>query len=92
MHWAEEFCRIFQGKTIGGPIVRGDVDQGTMVAWFANAIETGRDAGANWALDAGTTGDLTVEEAEEIEDDDDDDPEPDPTLEEKFKEGFDEGR
>jgi hypothetical protein len=32
--WAEEF-----GK------VRPDIDQGLMICWFANAIETGRDAG-----------------------------------------------
>jgi hypothetical protein len=88
MHWAEEFCRIFQGKTIGGPVVRGDVDQGTMVAWFANAIETGRDAGANWALDHADD----VEEVEEVEDDEDVESDIEPTLEEKFKEGFDEGR
>jgi hypothetical protein len=87
--WAEEFCRIFQGKIIGGPIAKGDVDEGTMLSWFANAIETGRDAGANWALDAEPE---EVEEAEEIEEEDSDDDEIEPTLEEKFKEGFDEGR
>jgi hypothetical protein len=52
MVWAEEFCRIFAGATIMPnerlaefemtPIV----DEGTMVGWFANAIETGRTAGA----------------------------------------------
>jgi len=46
--WAEEFCRIFDGW-----IVRqhtwadheNEINDGTMVAWFANAIETGRNAG-----------------------------------------------
>ena len=38
--WAEEFCRIFAGK-----FVNQDVGQDVMVAWFANAIETGRNAG-----------------------------------------------
>jgi hypothetical protein len=32
--WATEFCRLFPGA-----------DWGLMVGWFANAIETGRDAG-----------------------------------------------
>lgn len=36
MVWAEEYARIFPNGT-------GDV--GTMVGWFANAIEVGRDAG-----------------------------------------------
>jgi hypothetical protein len=31
--WAEEFCKRF------------DMDEGTMIAWFANAIEIGRSAG-----------------------------------------------
>jgi hypothetical protein len=51
--WSEEFCRIFKGHMIGsaagmpefeGILVRY-VDEGTMVAWFANAIEIGRNAG-----------------------------------------------
>lgn len=40
MAWAGEFVRIFRGQVIGDM-----VDEGTMVAWFAPAIETGRDAG-----------------------------------------------
>ena len=40
MVWAEEFCRIFNGK-----FVNQDVGQDVMVTWFANAIETGRNAG-----------------------------------------------
>ena len=46
--WAEEFCRIFNdllvwgdGPDDGRPIV----NEGTMISWFANAIETGRNAG-----------------------------------------------
>jgi hypothetical protein len=42
MVWATEFCNLFlvldrrDGTTI---------DEGTMVGWFANAIEIGRSAG-----------------------------------------------
>jgi hypothetical protein len=41
MTWAEEFCRIFNDKTI----VRGNesgqfISEGTMVGWFANAMQT----------------------------------------------------
>lgn len=32
--WAEEFKKVYP-----------DADRGTMIGWFANAIETGRDAG-----------------------------------------------
>lgn len=32
--WAAEFAKV-----------RPEVDRGLMVGWFANAIETGRDAG-----------------------------------------------
>ena len=50
MAWAEEFCRIFDCFTIHrSDIEYADsdraVDEGTMVTWFANAIETGRSAG-----------------------------------------------
>lgn len=87
--WAEEFCRIFQGKTIAGPIAQGDVDHGAMIAWFANALETGRNQGRkelcphthvsaladdlSCCMDCGTLFEPK-------------------TLEESFKEGFDEGR
>jgi hypothetical protein len=45
--WAEEFCRIFTGKVVGHPgrDRLGDdvvVDEGLMIGWFANAIETGK--------------------------------------------------
>jgi hypothetical protein len=48
MVWAEEFCRIFKGWTImpqanatvpGIPTPTGIVDEGGMVAWFANAMQ-----------------------------------------------------
>lgn len=42
--WAEEFCRIFVGQTVT-TTNEGAVDEGLMIAWFANAIETGRNAG-----------------------------------------------
>lgn len=53
--WAEEFCRIFRGYTIinedyaaeGGGVPERHVGEGTMIGWFANAIETGRDAGSS---------------------------------------------
>ena len=41
MVWAEEFCRIFKGWTITDvpQDVSGIVDQGSMVSWFANAMQ-----------------------------------------------------
>lgn len=46
--WAEEFVRLFDRRLV----VRGNftagtffVDEGTILGWFANAIETGRTAG-----------------------------------------------
>lgn len=36
--WAQEFLRLFGER-------RDDLDEGLMVSWFANAIETGRSAG-----------------------------------------------
>lgn len=42
--WAEEFCRIFNGRTIVGEDTGGTddefVDLGTMTGWFANAMQT----------------------------------------------------
>jgi hypothetical protein len=113
--WAEEFVRIFNGATIGSPQENHSsghtyVDEGTMLAWFANAIETGRNFGRKETCSHSKAGygamacpdcgvlmeDLDVEELDEIVmtpfDQDDDDDEVEPTLEEKFKEGFDEGR
>lgn len=49
--WAEEFCRIFDGRIITsiegppGPLADRSIDPGSMLAWFAGAIETGRNAG-----------------------------------------------
>jgi len=40
--WAGEFVATFKGAAIGG---HGLVDEATMLAWFANAIEAGRNAG-----------------------------------------------
>jgi len=46
MVWAQEFCRIFAGATIvqdasANPHFEGvQVDEGTMVGWFANAMQT----------------------------------------------------
>lgn len=53
MMWAEEFCRIFTNYLIVpvNIVVAEDpentkvIGPGTMVGWFANAIETGRSAG-----------------------------------------------
>lgn len=44
--WAEEFCRIFQGRTITINEDTLSVDQGTMLSWFANAIMAGWQEGA----------------------------------------------
>jgi hypothetical protein len=41
MVWAEEFCRIFDGKMITAAThPNDDVDAGAMVGWFANAMQT----------------------------------------------------
>lgn len=39
--WAAEFMKLFEGYTIG----EEGVTEGTMIGWFANAIETGREHG-----------------------------------------------
>lgn len=36
--WAEQFCKVVQAGAT--------VDEGFMIGWFANAIETGRTVGA----------------------------------------------
>ena len=53
--WAAEFCRIFDGYVIateptkigssGIVTYTPNIDVGTMISWFASAIETGRNAG-----------------------------------------------
>lgn len=86
--WAEEFCRIFDGFMIvypGEAEAPQDVDQDTMVTWFANAMQTAVNMYERRALSAK---DL-VEEVEEVEIFDQDE---DLTLEESFMEGFQEGR
>lgn len=47
MAWAEEFCRIFDGRTITSVThPNDDVDTGTMLTWFANAMAVGERQGA----------------------------------------------
>jgi hypothetical protein len=48
MVWATEFCKLFDvtHRETGEP-----VDEGTMVGWFANAIEIGRYAGQRGVRD-----------------------------------------
>ena len=36
--WSEEFMGLFGDR-------KGEIDDGLMISWFANAIETGRRAG-----------------------------------------------
>ena len=43
MVWAEEFCRIFDGKTITADEGDEGVGPGSMVAWFANAMQVAID-------------------------------------------------
>ncbi len=48
MVWAEEFCRILDGKTIKTSGEDDDPDSinvGTMIGWFANSIMAGYDRG-----------------------------------------------
>lgn len=40
--WAQEWCRIARKKEREG---EDAIDEGWMLTWFANAIETGREAG-----------------------------------------------
>ena len=73
MIWAEEFCRIFDSKVImpqGLAQVRGvtdAVDEGTMVGWFANAIEVGRSAGQGQVVTAQTNDDGTISLIHELD-------------------------
>lgn len=46
--WAREFCRLFDGWHVwaDGPDNRPQIlTEGTMIGWFANALEVGRSAG-----------------------------------------------
>ena len=105
MVWAEEFCRIFKGWTIvpqanatvpGIPTPTGIVDEGGMVAWFASAMQTAVSQYERRKLHE--KGELTEAEQfvktwdEEHPADSEEDLEDALTLEEQFKEGFDEGR
>jgi hypothetical protein len=48
MVWAQEWCIVARKlEYLGKPLI----DEGWMVGWFANAIETGRDAGYHKALE-----------------------------------------
>jgi hypothetical protein len=57
MVWAEEFCRIFAGKRIiterhgGHSDSKQHVDEGTMVGWFANAMQTAVDKAVDRIVD-----------------------------------------
>jgi hypothetical protein len=48
MVWAEEFCRIFDGQIIRQHTwsdIEGEINAGTMVGWFANAMAVAESAG-----------------------------------------------
>jgi hypothetical protein len=75
MVWAEEFCRIFDGHVVVGSRTLQEIehkdwtklDEGTMVAWFANAIETGRSAGQGQVVVAQTNDDHTISLVTELD-------------------------
>jgi len=101
MIWAEEFCRIFNGKLVVADELNhtepGPVDPGTMVSWFASAMQVAIDHAEKRWLHA--RGELTQTETflktwdEEHGDDDSEEVLEDAvTLEEQFLEGFQEGR
>ena len=51
---AEEFCRLLDGRTIVAEdmnLPQGTVDAGTMVGWFANAMEIAKDKAFDRLLD-----------------------------------------
>jgi hypothetical protein len=106
MVWAEEFCRIFAGYTVWEHDEGHDgIDAGLMVAWFASAIETGRNFGRKETCSHEDTFSITddmstcrdcgfILQAMPVEEAEEiyDDDEDDVTLEESFVEGFQEGR
>lgn len=104
MVWSEEFCRIFDGKTITAAThPNDDVDGGTMVAWLANAFELGRSTGRKETCShencIGLAENLwacrrcgRVADHWPMEDGDGDTAPPEASLEDHFKEGFDEAR
>ena len=84
--WAQEFCRIFNGKMIAADefsdAQSGPVNPGTMVGWFANAMQT-----------ALTLFNRELEPVDEdVDEPVDESVEQALTLEEQFLEGFNEGR
>ena len=99
MIWAEEFCRIFNGKMIAADelssaLEHGPVTPGTMVGWFANAMQVAVNLAEERRLHA--AGELTPAE-QFLKDWEESHPEPvddDVRDEEKqaFVEGFEEGR
>lgn len=104
MIWAMEFCRVLHGKmimsTVGIPDEEGDgkfaahyIDEGGMVGWFANAMQTAISLYERRKLHE--KGELTEAELF-LKTWDEEHPEAEPddgaTLEEQFLEGFQEGR
>jgi len=75
MVWAEEFCRIFDGHVVVGSRTLQEIehknwtklDEGTMLTWFANAIETGRSAGQGQVVVAQTNDDHTISLVTELD-------------------------
>ena len=51
--WAEEFCRIFNGKMIRPTDINtlDEVTEGTMITWFANAMEVAKDRALDRLID-----------------------------------------
>jgi len=94
MVWAEEFVRIFSGQVISDE--NEAVNVGSMVAWFANAMQTAVNLYERRKLHE--KGELTETETflknwdEEHPEDSEEDLEEAVTLEEQFLEGFKEGR
>jgi hypothetical protein len=93
MVWAEEFCRIFDGYTVVTDEEvdsSQDVDPGTMVAWFANAMQTAIDlSGARYQA---STAAFIAALGKNSEPPEEEDPEELLTAEEQFLAGFEEGR
>jgi hypothetical protein len=55
--WASKFVQQFDKRSVRIDTQHtDDVGEGTMIAWFANAIETGRTAGHQDGMAAGTAG------------------------------------
>lgn len=56
--WTDEFMRLVEAGMV--------IDWGTMVGWFANAIEVGREAGRKQSDGLATGGIVSEEAAKEI--------------------------